>query len=69
MKVLDIVKDSKLMSTIWKQELGCTEDTSTLDKLVTSYVTVSMENLVPKVEVDGYLKFYRQVLKHFKESV
>lgn len=65
--ILDIIKDSSVTKTIWKQELNSTQDYDTLKQLLNAYTTVAMESLYreqPDSELQ-YLEFYNKVLKKF----
>lgn len=58
--VLDIVKDSSITRTIWKQELGCTEDEILLRELLNSYLCCVNEAVL---EQWSYEVFYKKVLQ------
>lgn len=62
--ILDIIKESSVTKTIWKQELKSTEDVSTLRALLTAYVNVATEHMNVEIE---YKDFYDKVLNRFEE--
>lgn len=64
--ILDIIKDSSVTKTIWKQELKCTEDVSTLRALLIAYVNVATEYMNVEIE---YKDFYSKVLNRFEETI
>ena len=64
--ILDIIKDSSVTKTIWKQELKSTEDVSTLRALLAAYVSVAAEYMNVEIE---YKDFYNKVLNRFEESL
>ena len=64
--ILDIIKDSSVTKTIWKQELKSTEDVPTLRALLAAYVSVAAEYMNVEIE---YKDFYNKVLNRFEESL
>jgi len=64
--ILDIIKESSVTKTIWKQELKSTEDVSTLRALLTAYVNVATEYMNVEIE---YKDFYDKVLNRFEETI
>jgi len=64
--ILEIVKDSSVTNTIWKQELNRTEDKETLKILLDSYVEVAM--ITMNDENTPYVEFYYMVLQKFEEN-
>ncbi len=64
--ILEIIKDSSITNTIWKQELNRTEDKETLKILLDSYVEVAMITLGD--EDITYKMFYDTVLQKFEEN-
>lgn len=64
--ILDIIKDSSVTKTIWKQELKSTEDVPTLRALLAAYVSVATEYMNVEIE---YKDFYDKVLNRFEESL
>ena len=67
--ILDIIKESSVTKTIWKQELKSTEDVSTLRALLTAYVNVATEDLIVYGTEVEYQDFYNKVLNRFEEIV
>lgn len=65
--IIDIIKDSSVTRTIWRQELNQTKDVELLKKLLDAYVQSAMINLSD--EASDYASFYRDVLQRFEESV
>ena len=66
MKELMIINDTKVLSTIWKQELSRTRDERTLRVLIRSHATVSVDSL----NYDWtYKDFYSKVLNTFEECI
>lgn len=63
--ILEIIKDSSVTKTIWKQELNRTEDKGTLKILLDSYIEVAMITLGD--EEVTYKMFYDMVLQKFEE--
>ncbi|AUR91659.1 hypothetical protein NVP1161O_217 [Vibrio phage 1.161.O._10N.261.48.C5] len=66
-RLLDLIKDSSVMSTIWKQELDSTTDWGTLHNLFYSYRSVVQEMFDIDCEVE-YSEVYRKVLDKFERS-
>lgn len=64
--IIDVIKDSSVTRTIWKQELNQTKDVELLKKLLDSYVQSAMINL--SNEESDYTSFYQDVLQRFKED-
>lgn len=64
--ILDIIKDSSVTKTIWKQELKSTEDLPTLRALLTAYVDVATECMNVEIE---YKDFYNKVLNRLEETI
>lgn len=64
--IIEIIKDSSVTNTIWKQELNRTEDKETLKILLDSYVEVAMIALGD--EDVTYKMFYDMVLQKFEEN-
>jgi len=67
--LLDIIKDCRTMDIIRKQELNSTKDHDTLQHLFSTYVEVSMENLVDNPDEIPYYDFYRKVVNKLKEII
>ena len=68
--LLDVIKDSSVTKTIWRQELNSTEDSDILRQLLDAYLSVSMESLCREhtgCDVE-YNEFYKKVLNKFEES-
>ena len=66
-RLLDLIKDSSIMSTIWKQELQSTTDWETLHNLFYSYRSVVGEMFDIDCEPE-YSEVYRRVLEKFESS-
>ena len=66
-RLLDLIKDSSIMSTIWKQELQSTTDWETLSILFYSYRLVVEDMFDMGCEPD-YSEVYRKVLEEFESS-
>ena len=66
-KLLDLIKDSSIMSTIWKQELNSTTDWETLNHLFYAYRSVVEETFDIDCEPE-YSAVYRRVLEKFESS-
>lgn len=64
--ILEIIKDSSVTNTIWRQELNRTEDRETLKILLDSYIEVAMITLGD--EGITYKMFYDMVLQKFEEN-
>ena len=64
-RLLDLIKDSSIMSTIWKQELQSTTDWETLHNLFYAYRFVVEEMFEVDCEVE-YAEMYRKVLEKFE---
>ena len=64
-RLLDLIKDSSIMSTIWKQELNSTTDWGTLHKLFHAYQSVIEKTFDIACEVE-YSEVYRKVLEEFE---
>lgn len=67
--ILDIIKLNRLLLTIWKQELSCTEDYHLLTVLHKAY-----NDIVEEVSNSGedsmlYKDLYDKVLNKFEEMV
>ncbi len=66
MKELMIINDTKVLSTIWKQELSRTRDERALRVLIRAHATVSVDSL----NYDWtYKEFYDKVLNTFEECI
>ncbi|AGH32235.1 hypothetical protein VPHG_00172 [Vibrio phage 11895-B1] len=69
MKPIDIVRDSKLMHTIWRQEMNSTQEENDLKKLIDSYVSqVPFHYNSNSPSEEDYFNFYTDVLNKFKED-
>ncbi len=66
MKELMIINDTKVLSTIWKQELSRTRDERTLRVLIRAHATVSVDSLNCNWT---YKEFYDKVLNTFEECI
>lgn len=66
-RLLDLIKDSSIMATIWKQELQSTTDWETLSNLFYSYRSVVEEMFDIDCEPE-YHEVYRRVLEKFERS-
>jgi len=64
-RLLDLIKDYSIMSTIWKQELQSTTDWETLHNLFYAYRSVAEEMFDIDCEVE-YTEIYRKVLEKFE---
>ena len=66
MKELMIINDTKVLSTIWKQELSRTRDERTLRVLIRSHAAVIGDSF----NYDWtYKEFYDKVLSTFEECL
>ena len=66
-RLLDLIKDSSIMATIWKQELNSTTDWETLHNLFYAYRSVVEEMFDIYCEPE-YSEVYRRVLQKFESS-
>ena len=66
-RLLDLIKDSSIMSTIWKQELQSTTDWETLHNLFYAYRSV-VEEMFDIDSEPEYSEVYRRVLEKFERS-
>ena len=66
-RLLDLIKDSSIMATIWERELSSTTDWETLSHLFYSYRSVVEEMFDIDCEPE-YSELYRRVLDRFERS-
>ncbi|UUW39755.1 hypothetical protein VP14_068 [Vibrio phage VPMCC14] len=67
--ILDIIKLNRLLLTIWKQELSCTEDIYLLIVLHKAYMDVVEEVSNYSDDKLLYKDLYDKVLNKFEEMV
>ncbi|CAH9014787.1 conserved hypothetical protein [Vibrio phage 501E54-1] len=66
MKELMIINDTKVLSTIWKQDLKRTKDLRTIQILIRAHAAVSVDSLNQDWT---YKEFYDKVLNTFEECL
>lgn len=67
--ILDIIKLNRLLLTLWKQELSCTEDYYLLTVLHKAYSEVVDEVFDYSDDSMLYKDLYNKVLNKFEEMV
>lgn len=67
--ILDIIKLNRLLLTVWKQELSCTEDVYLLTVLHKAYCVVVEDMFDYSNDKLLYKELYDKVLNKFEEMV